>query len=572
MHRLSLPHWFSSLHVRTQHLLILLLLSILPLVFVFSFIYSSFYRTLREQTVRDMSNTIDQVVSTFDLVTGRIESTATTLAYTERIQRYFETRDTGGEISHADTFSVEQTLSNFYDRSVMRSICLLDSKGNELQYPGNLSRRTRERVGMYSTDDFKNHTIWDVESSEGLIHVLFPVVSVRNYRRLGYIDISLYADLMKRQFSHLHFGQRGWIVVLDENERMIFGTVDQVPKEVTEALREGTSVAGNYLVFAGAPQIKGWRIVGFISQEAAYWEVGRIMGLFVFILLLIAALALLAARWFSDYSQRHINRLTDAMEKFADGDLTVQVPADSNPEYRLAGEHFNGMVKEINRLIDSQYKAKLVENRLELKMLQAQINPHFLYNTLNVMYWKSISAKQNDLAKMASSLAALFRSSIDRTRTLVPVKEAVERVRDYVFIQQMRYGERMHVIFSIPEAFNDYIIPKLVLQPAVENAFEHGLEPKKGEGTIQVSAVLQDGDLFFSIVDNGVGMNQEQVDLLLKENPEKPYQGLYNVHKRLQLTYGDDYGVRIESQKGTGTKVILKMKAMEVSDVQGSAR
>ncbi len=169
---------------------------------------------------------------------------------------------------------------------------------------------------------------------------------------------------------------------------------------------------------------------------------------------------------------------------------------------------------------------------------------------------------------MTLALADIFRTSIDKTHDFILLEEELKHVQDYLFIQQMRYGSRITVRIDVPSRLYQYTLPKLIFQPVVENAFEHGLALKRGQGNILISVEENEEDLLFKISDDGVGMDEQTVESLLVESEGKGYQALVNVHKRLQLLYGEPYGIQISSRNNEGTVVTMRIKKEKSINVQ----
>jgi len=215
-------------------------------------------------------------------------------------------------------------------------------------------------------------------------------------------------------------------------------------------------------------------------------------------------------------------------------------------------------------LLSSQLK----EREAELLLLQSQINPHFLYNTLDSLYCMAVIHDADDMADMVDALSKTFRLSLNNGNKLILVKDELEHVKSYMKVQNYRFGEKYSLCIHMGEQVENCYVLKFILQPFVENAMYHGLEPKMGKGTILVTGKKQEQDLIFTVEDDGVGIS----DLSLLEHGY----GVRNVRERIQLYYGDGYGLQFESSPGQGTKVTIKISAVytkgEISDEKGSDR
>lgn len=231
---------------------------------------------------------------------------------------------------------------------------------------------------------------------------------------------------------------------------------------------------------------------------------------------------------------------------------------------RLEKDVFNMMQKAKNLMAES-YQAKINEREAQLKALQAQINPHFLYNTLDTINWMAVKIKSEDISFMVNSLAKYFRLSLSKGKSIVSIKDELELINVYLTIQHVRFKGAIKFEFRVEKEVEDYNIHKLTLQPVVENAIIHGIQKNKDRsGLILIEARKEEEDIIFTITDNGVGMDSEVVEKVLSNLPtgkEGSY-GLYNVNERIKLYFGQQYGITIHSEKGIGTKVEIKIKAM----------
>ena len=207
----------------------------------------------------------------------------------------------------------------------------------------------------------------------------------------------------------------------------------------------------------------------------------------------------------------------------------------------------------------------------EIRALQAQINPHFLYNTLDAIIWMAASGKNDEVMEMTSALARLFRTSISSDHRLVPLSREKENILSYLTIQKMRYEDKLTYTLDMPERFDAFLLPKLILQPIVENAIYHGLKPLPDGGMVHIHALERGGCLVLSVEDNGVGMDEEQIRRLFLQKPQDSHGiGVVNVHSRIRLLFGEPYGLFYSSRSGCGTRVeILLPMLTEEKEAEG---
>lgn len=264
-----------------------------------------------------------------------------------------------------------------------------------------------------------------------------------------------------------------------------------------------------------------------------------------------------------------IQKLCEMTKLAGRGNFAVRAQEDSTDELSVLNASFNEMVEEIGNLVEDIRVEQLNLRAMELKLMQAQINPHFLYNTLDAIIWLAESNQNQEVVAMVSSLSNFFRTTLSKGKDYISIREEESHIQSYLEIQQFRYRDILAYEIQIPEKLYQYQILKLSLQPLVENALYHGIKNKRGLGHIFVSGEEQNGNLIFKVKDNGIGMTKERLlevrSLILGEvEDSKPSGfGLFNVQQRTRLNYGYDYGLEIESQYGEGTEIKLTIPAVK---------
>jgi two-component system sensor histidine kinase YesM len=260
--------------------------------------------------------------------------------------------------------------------------------------------------------------------------------------------------------------------------------------------------------------------------------------------------------------QKPLTLMVQAFRKVESGDLTIAIKHQNKDEYGYLYFRFNAMVETIMNLIDQVYKQKILAQKAELKQLQSQINPHFLYNSFFILH-RMISWEDFDNAvKFSNQLGGYFQFLTRNTADQVTLSKEVSHARVYAEIQTMRFSHRMQMVFDqLPELFADMMVPRLILQPILENAFEHGLEHKEKNGLLRVSFLHEGNQLRIVIEDNGDGVDDTTITSLSKALVEDATStemtGILNVHKRIQLTLGEEYGVSLDRSDLGGLRVTI---------------
>ncbi len=268
-----------------------------------------------------------------------------------------------------------------------------------------------------------------------------------------------------------------------------------------------------------------------------------------------------------------LEQLTDTISRIRAGETGLRAAYVTGDEIGQLGREFNDMLDEIQRLIGREYESQLLLNKAEYKALQAQINPHFLYNTLDTM--SSISSIQNCeiVSSLCQSLSNIFRYSLDMKHPYSTVGKEMNHLKNYIFVMNVRMREEVKYAFHIEETVLQDSIPRISLQPLVENAINHGLKNKHGEKKITITAQEQNGILQVSVRDNGVGMDSAEINRKLEENDKDIVEsgnsiGIYNINARMKMLYGERYGLSVESVMGKGSCVFLRIPRRKVEEVE----
>lgn len=274
----------------------------------------------------------------------------------------------------------------------------------------------------------------------------------------------------------------------------------------------------------------------------------------------IAIGALFISLIISESISKPIKQLGMITNQVAKGDLSVRSDIQNGAEVKVLSDSLNIMIEKLSNLIETVKSEQTSLREAELRLLQEQINPHFLYNTLDTIIWLAETNKSETVIDMVSSLSAYFRSSLSKGKNIVTLNDEITHVRSYLSIQKLRYGDILEYEINIPDELTYCRVPKITLQPLVENALYHGIKNKRGKGRIEIRGIFKDNSLILSIEDNGLGMKPDRLKQVIEgiyDNDEnnKNFFGLYNVNKRIQLYYGTEFGIRMESIYGEGTRV-----------------
>lgn len=316
----------------------------------------------------------------------------------------------------------------------------------------------------------------------------------------------------------------------------------------------------------------GWKAVGVNPTGSMTLNVLKTRIFVVFIVLLFLFVLTMINAYISSRITNPIKELEKSVSLLESGDLDAPVYIGGSAEIRSLGHSIQGMALRIKGLMNDIVAEHESKRKSEFDTLQSQINPHFLYNTLDIIVWMIENEKKTDAVRVVTALARFFRISLSRGKSIITVKDELEHVRNYLMIQQMRFKNKFTYEIDADEDVLELASLKLMLQPMVENAIYHGMEFMDGDGVIQIRVWREGGDLYLRVRDNGLGMTKEQVENLFKDSGHVPSRrgsgiGVRNVNERVHLYFGDAYGLRIESEPDEGTDVIIHLPAVPYSEI-----
>ena len=314
----------------------------------------------------------------------------------------------------------------------------------------------------------------------------------------------------------------------------------------------------------------GWKIVGVVKNEGISLNSFKSGLLIAFLLLFFLSVMVLINMHLSKRLSAPMQKLEEAVNKIEAGDLDTKIEPSGFYEVWHLGSAISDMQNTLKQLMEDIVTEHEAKRRSELMVLQNQINPHFLYNTLDVIVWMIENEKQEEAVEAVTALARFFRISLSNGKTIIPVVDEIEHVRNYLRIQEMRFKNRFTYTFEVEDGLEQYGTIKLILQPIVENCIYHAMEFMDGDGEIQITAKKEGEEILFTVKDNGCGMTEDMVDRIMageKVSKGKGGVGLQNVQERLHLVFGKAYGMTIVSEPDEGTEVSVLIPAASMEEL-----
>lgn len=575
--RWNIKIWTKNRSIRVTILVSYFLVAMVSLA-VFAMVAMNYTeKTVLENAEEYSLQLINQVNSDIDSYMDYLRNTAVLISSNKDVQEYlFEPVD--------DKAQEERITAQFRTimdtRADIVNIGIIADNGNYLLNRGQpklnenitvdeldwiLQAYEKKGLTAISSSHVQNvvdgHYEWVVTLSRGL-------QNKRTQQMEGVFFVDLNYSSISELCAAISLGNRGYIYIVDEDGNLIYhpqqqllysGLKQEKIQEVLNSSKESFVTEDGKLYCASKSLDTGWTVVGVAYTSELLKNSAETVRIYMFSALLILLGALALAYVLSNEITKPIKKLSDSMHEVEKGNFDhVMLEVEGENEISRLSSSFNVMTTEIKHLMEQNVEEQRQKRKSELMALQAQINPHFLYNTLDSIIWMAEWGKNKEVVLMTSSLAKLLRQSISNQNELVKVEDEVEYTRSYLTIQKMRYKDKLeYEILVEPEILN-FKVAKLILQPLAENAIYHGIKYKEGKGKILVEGFRRDQELILRITDDGIGMKPEQLEKIFekrKTDRKRNGVGVLNVHERLRLYYGQKYGLTFESEWGIGTRV-----------------
>lgn len=537
-----------------------------------------FAMELLEQLSDNMENNTDSLMNnTFDFMSNSslqsILQTKAEVIQHEGIQKYrYQIRTIGSQY-----FSTASPVYAVYLKSTENVISWWVKYSKSFNY-GNVSEKYAEKILMQASDQMEKtekNTCWFKDEQENKVYLIRNMIQTKSDLGKVYatavfaIDSAFFAPVEKNNAllsnQELFFQNRGSGMTYIANE-LLESATQYINKDCAAYGRSLSNVTvGNsdYLFIGYANRTSVWNLYCAVPKEK---YLGNVYAL-VYYMLGLAAIAVLVSLFTSWLISRNMTQnicdLEKTISKVECGDFAVHIVPKSNDEIGNLCCHFNQMTDKIEELIQQAYEEGKENEKLKMTVLKAQINPHFLYNSLGSIKCMAKMKGYNDIANMTMALIELLRTSIGKNGEFHTVAQEVEYIRNYFVLQLYRYENAFRVEYDIEENTKDLFMINFVLQPLVENAIFHGIEISRNTGVIRITSRIKDEKLCLTVEDNGVGMNEEQIKELFMEKKQE-YEGLnsigvQNVYQRIQKYFGKEYGLEYKSSPGKGCCVEVQL-------------
>ena len=580
---------FKSIQSVIFAVLSVLLLGAVGIVTVISLSYTR--QSVFENSSLYTQTIIQQMNQNIDSYIDYMENTSYLVSSNEDVQKYLF-GDTADSEARDRILSQFQTILD--SRSDILNLGIIAENGRMLinngQRPTNpdLDIHSQEwytnalegRESVYLTSSHVQHVIsgerpWVITLSRGIRNKEMGT----GQEKEGVFFIDLNYSAISELCDQSMVGNQGYAFIVDADGNIVYHPQQQqLYNELQTENIDLVMNAGSDIVTWGdginkkmysisRSEKTGWTVVDCVRVEELLRRSNEAQSIYVLVAIGLMAVALFFSRFVAKSITLPIQRLCDSMERVQEGDFSVSdIVVDSENEIGSLTKSFNVMTHRIHELMEQNIREQEAKRKSELKALQSQINPHFLYNTLDSIIWMAEGKKNEEVVLMTASLARLLRQSISNEDELVSIGQEIEYARGYLTIQKMRYKDKLEFQIEVEPSILNIRLIKLVLQPVIENAIYHGLKYKESRGLLLVKGFMKNGNAVLQVIDDGVGMDQETLDHIYERHKVDYHSngvGIYNVQKRLQLYYGNEYGITYESKVGEGTTATITIPGQQ---------
>lgn len=592
-----LKQLLNNINLRNKLILFFCVLLIIPIVMLGVFAYNYFIVLIQQKSINYNSEIQKLMIEKIDKYFYDVNEVSLDIAYSPNIQDYLNKKRTYFRSEILKDADLENEVQNFlYTRlakvDYIHSICVYGNEYNkrvraykelqDIDYNYELFREDwYPRVRLLNRDKVIIQTHYDKQvfnSREKIVSLVRKIYNIHNYSEMGVLvmNINLNAlkelcrDILQDEGVKVYIADsEGFIIYSSVEEESMLTLLSQVQQKMLEPRGSFTVDIGDNKPFVtyDTSSYTGWKIVISMPYTSLARESNVVGFVIALVVVFICAFLVFLIMYVSSRITFPIKKLEECMKTAETSNFSNRFAIDSNDEIGHLGRNFNNLMDKINELFSEIYREQGLKREAEINALQAQINPHFLYNTLNTMKWMAVIQKADKMVQIIDDLTALLQFTAKKTKELIGISEEIETLKRYINIQKFRYYDRFEVDFDFPAELEEYKILKFTLQPIIENSIFHGFETIVSGGVIRIKGEMADGDIRISVEDNGVGMDEQRAEeILLKDTTDKNRFnriGINNVHQRLKLHFGERYGLTINSSPGKGTEVVVLIPAVK---------
>lgn len=576
---------FSRLNRKMIFFTVLIIISVVSIIGIVTY-YVSIQLQIKDAVLYDSSRVyqiganMDQVIQNYGGIINRITLNNNTQGNRVATNQDFQTLLKKPFGSATEKFSIDDELRRIIEKETVFSsgldfLYVYDRDVQRVRLDFTANSDVKVKYASLQPEQYLStgKISWTVEPD--VIVANRAILDVSTFEIIGYLSLGVSKSYLQ-QMVQTTLGRQ--LLILDRNNEVVLNIGQSDLKQLADNMTSHMQLSfknesaiyyfqpfGKVLVSGYTTPYSNWHVFSIVSlSEIAKgpsligkWIIGIGLGGIM--------LGILLSWVISTRLVVSMNALTIVMDRVDQDNFDIRAVIHRNDEIGRVGRSFNKMMDKINSLISTVYQGQINQKEAEFKALQAQINPHFLYNTLETVRWLAEFGETEKIEKVTVALSKLMKASISNRKSFYTLREEITYIQDYLLIQGVRFQDKIRVSISLDPDILDSEVPRLILQPVVENALLHGLEQKLGNGQLFIKGSLhKEQGLKIQVMDDGVGMEREQVAMLFENevHVESPSgkgtgNGIRNVHERIRLLYGEPFGVSIDSTPQIGTQVIV---------------
>lgn len=558
----SLKRKFRDMRLTGKLVVIYLLAGFVPVIIILSITYMEMKKILWDRETTILQSYVRQTTDAMDNELELYNNLSKYISYNQSIAKILSADQSAYQNYEQFSTVIDPLLSSimYFHENVNQVTIYTDA--SDVKHGSTVAPLKDLADGRHEYDDLDNNIHWRIEMEN---HTAFSVSRMAMLEQRGakgvlYVSVD-YDSVFQPFYTETMFDNYG-LVIEDEYGNTIFTkntfADDKAAYELNidqfKALREMEN--SGYQFIDRTSNATGWNICVYKPDRLIISSVQPI--------LIIAGVAILVSMFagitcihiISEFITKRIKKLQKTMKATETGNLGMVIENDSADEIGDLINGYNSMSKRLDETVNEVYQSKIKEKEYEMRALQAQINPHFLYNSLSMINWKALEADQEDISHITLALSTFYRTALNKGKNILLVKDEIANIKSYLDIQLAMHDNSFDVVYDIDDSILKYETLNLILQPLLENAIGHGIDVKTdGRGEIRIEGKENGDFLDFTVSDNGVGMTKTQAAMILSKSSNG--YGVSNVNERIKLYYGEQYAVKIDSTPGVGTKVML---------------
>lgn len=552
--------FFRNMKFRYKLITTYILLGIIPMTIMGLVWYNQTRTILMKQEKSSIENYLTQAVSNMDNQLRIYNNLSDYIAFNQQISHVVSHEyDIYYDMYNQFSNVLDPMLASLkYFHSDINQITIY-TKNNVVKHNTTLAPITEiENEDWYKIIKGNNDIHWFVSQDEKKVFCARNIPTLENNYEVGVLYVQVDYEKLFESFKQMNDSNYG-IFIMDELGNNIFN-FDQFEdpnksrKMTFDEFNKGIGKENIYTIVTAHSVNNNWTVSLYKPQKLIYESTNFMITGNVIAIMLLIVFSIIITSVLSKVMVSGLEKLRANMEEVEKGNMEITVKSNNEDEVGALIRGFEKMILQIKALIEDVYESRLIQKDYEMKALQAQINPHFLYNSLSLINWMALETDQEDISKITLSLSTFYRTALNKGKNILRVRDEIKNMRSYLDIQLMMHDYEFDVDVQVEEDILDYNILNLILQPLIENAINHGIDLKtNGRGCIKIIGEKQNDEIVLIVSDNGVGMSNEQAESILT-NKSNGY-GVKNVNERIKLYYGEQYQLKIESEIGIGTKV-----------------